>query len=796
MNQFGIALRESDRHMGRGTPPGEPGTVIDFERVLAGLRRQRWIYAFWILVMCILAIAITVTTPPAFRASATLMMTEDPRLDSVGAAGAQGTSTPDNMQTAEQIFRSRALALQVTDRLNLQEDVGFMNQPVAATTVLTEGAMAAAREAIDSAVALVGGTEDIPEGPPVSEAEMAEAERQAAARSLQSDISVRQLGRSTAMEVAFTLHDPFLAAEIVNTYSDAYITDQLTAAFERSAVTTEWLQQRLDQLEDESRQAATDVQQYRIENDLVTVRDALVSEGNVDRFNVELTEALAEAARIRARVRAYEAALTVEPEALAEDDALRLSLPGNEQLNALRDTLNGLRARRAEVVRDFGLDHPQVQAIDRRIDDAARRLHSEMERQVEVARGELTVAERQVASLQQALDPVVATNAEAARALVDLRLLEQRAESLGRLHETFLTEFQQAGQLASFPVANVRILTAADVPVDPISPSKRQAVLLAIILGLLAGTAHAFWREWRDRSIRTGRDVIDGLGQPFLGNLPLMDQSDKLAMGDVEAKAAKSNRPDDVVRSLQQRPRPTKESIGMPVVDYPLASLADPNSPYCETLRRIRNAVQRAGPGQGSRVVGITSLLSGEGKTHVGTDLADILSLQCGPTLLMDCDFRNLSLSRAVSIGNGIDVRDVLDGKVDWRRSLVRIGGTNVDVLGWDQSFGVGEPSELLGSDRMLGLIDDAATQYRTVVLDLPAIGPTVDVKELLPAIDQVLLLAQWGRTSATELQRVLDTEPELRGRMIGVVLNKVNMRQLRSYVEPNVTENFRTYGS
>ncbi|MBS1302177.1 GNVR domain-containing protein [Loktanella sp. SALINAS62] len=796
MNQFGIALRNSDRRMDQGPPPKESGTVIDFDRILAGFRRQRAILALWIFVMCVLAIAITVTTPPTFRASATLMITDDGGSETIGAIGAQGALTADEIQTAEQIFRSRALAMQVTDRLELQDDPRFTDRPVAMASALIESAMGAARDAVDFVVSLFLPAEDAPTGPPMTEAEMDAAQRQAAARNLQSGINVYQVGRSTAINIAFNLHDPVLAAEIVNAYADTYVTDQLTASFERSALTTEWLQQRLDELEADSRQAAMDVQQYRSENDLMTVRDTLVSEGNVDRFNLELTEARAEAARLRARVRAYEAALALDAETLLEDDALRLSLPGNEQFNTLRETLNSLQARRAEIVRDFGPDHPQLATLDRRLGDAARRLHAEMERQVEVARGELEVAETQVASLQQVLDPAVATNDEASRALVELRLLEQRAESLARLHEAFLVELQEAGQLASFPVANVRILTPADVPRDPISPSKRRAVMLAVILALLFGTIHAVWREWRDRGARSERDVTEELGQPFLGYLPSLGRRDRLAPNTVAALKGhrKKKWAKELAQSLQERPRPTPETVGMPVIDFPLASIADPNSPYCETLRRVRNAIGRTNGGQGG-VLGITSLLSGEGKTHVGTDLADILSLQNGPTLLMDCDVRSLSLSRAVGIRNGIKIEDVLENRVDWRQSLVRLGGTEVDVLGWDSSAGIGKPSELLGSDKMLQLIMDAAQQYQTVVLDLAAISPTVDVRELMPVIDQIVFLAQWGRTPLVSLQRALKTEPEMRDRMVGVVLNQVNLRQLRSYAEPEVSA-YLNYGS
>jgi succinoglycan biosynthesis transport protein ExoP len=799
MNQFGIEFRDSDRRMRVHDPPPEAaGTIVDFDAILSGIRRQRWVFAGWIFALTILAIAITVTTPPSYRASATVMITDDAESGAVRDIGSASALTASDIETAEQVFRSRTLALRVVDELDLAANEVFMNRPVALAEQLIDGALAMARRGVDAVVSIFEPAAPATDLPPPTEADIAAERRQAAARLLQSRLGVNQLGRSTALGIHYTMHDPVLVAAIVDTYADAYVTDQMNAAFERGARTTEWLQQRLAELEADAREAALAVQEYRIENDLVMVRDSLVSEGNVDRFNIELTQARAEAARIRARVDAYETALAIEPQELARDDSVRLSLPGSAALDGPREMLGALRARRAEVVAEFGADHSQVAALERGIEDAARRLYAEMRRQLEVARGELEVAETQVASLQEALDPVAEINAEASRDMVELRLLEQRAESLGRLHQEFLQQFQEVGQLASFPAASVRILTGADVPRDAIAPSKKRAVLLAVILGLLVGTVHAFWREWRDRGMRTEEDVVAGLGQSFLGYLPTLGPGDRQSLRGMEKmlrgkwrKASSARR-----RALEQRPRATAETAGMPVVEFPLASLADPNSLYCETLRRVRNATLRADGGQSGSILGMTSLLSGEGKTHVASDLADVLSLQSGRTLLIDCDFRRLSLSQSIGIRHGLSVDDVLSGRADWHDALSRLNGTEVDVLGWDSRMRVGEPVELLGSEGIHSLIRDAASKYQKVVLDLAAIGATVDVRELLPVIDQMLLVAQWGRTSRTALQRVLATEPGMEERMIGVVLNNVNMRRLRRYAEPTASEYLKSYGT
>lgn len=796
MNRIGMSVRESDRRMASGHHAEAPETVVDFDRILAGLRRQIWVYAFWIFLMIVLGLAISVTTPPTYRALATLMLFRDgPAV--AGATGRIETSTEDDIETAEQVLRSRALALQVTDQLDLSQDPRFVNRPTAPSARFVNATLGMGRGVIDSIADLFVTEEPTTmTGPPGEEGQL-EAARQNSARFLQSNIGVRRIGRSAAMNVEFDLYDPVLSAEIVNAYIDAYVDDQITSVFDRHTQTAEWMQQRLVELERAARDAAIDAHQFRMDNELVMVRGALVSEGNIDRFNVELMETRAEAARLRAVVAAHDAALAVNPETLAEDDALRRSLPGDEQFDTLRNTLNSLRARRAEVIRDFGPDHPQVDILDRRIGDAARRLHTDMARLVEVARGMLEVAETQVMSLQEALDPVIATNAEASRATVELSLLQQREESLARLHEAFLVELEQSGQFASFPTSNVRILTAAEIPRDPIAPSKRMAVQMAVLLGLLLGTVHAVGREWRDRGLRTAADVTDGLGEPFLGFLPSLGKQDKITLRSSENRRKTERRvTGDDTSPAQEAEAELPEARGRPPVEYPLARLADPYSAYCETLRSIRNASMRANARKSSTILGVTSLTSGEGKTYMIPDLADMIALQNGPTLLIDCDFRKLSLSRAIRSSHGASIDATLNGQSDWREHVVRLAGTKVDVLAWDTKAPVDKPGELLGSAAMHALLRDATAQYDTVILDLAALGPAVDVREVLPVIDQILLLAQWGRTSRRDLAYALRTEPGLQHLSIGVAMSNVNLRALRRYDVPAHIKNEYRYGT
>ncbi|MGB3556848.1 MAG: Wzz/FepE/Etk N-terminal domain-containing protein [Jannaschia sp.] len=408
-----LRLRDSDmadRQAG-SAPSGE--VLIDFGKLLAIARRQKWVVAGWVGVFLLLGIVVLATTPPSYRAVASVLLVGDTerRAEQVGMTG---NVTPAALDTAQQLLRSRALALRVTEALDLDTNEVFLNQPVSLASRI-----------IGTATGAVGGALDAltpqPEraaGPPATPESRERSRREAAAKRLQQRLFLGGSSRSAALDIGIELHDPGLAARIANAYTAAYTADRLETSFDATTRTTEFLQQRLGELEADARRAALDAEVFRAESGLVETGDRLLTEDTLGRFSGELSEAQAQAARSEALVASYDAALARGPEALTGGEGQRLSLPGDLRLAEMEQALSGLTARRAEVVRNFGEDHPQVTALDAQIADQARRLYAEMERQAEVARGESNVAEARVASLRDALVPLVDANSEALRAQI------------------------------------------------------------------------------------------------------------------------------------------------------------------------------------------------------------------------------------------------------------------------------------------------------------------------------------------------------------------------------------------
>lgn len=99
--------------------------------------------------------------------------------------------------------------------------------------------------------------------------------------------------------------------------------------------------------------------------------------------------------------------------------------------------------------------------------------------------------------------------------------------------------------------------------------------------------------------------------------------------------------------------------------------------------------------------------------------------------------------------------------------------------------------SEMLGSKGMRQLLAAARARYSHVILDLAPLGPVVDARVVVPMVDQVVMVAEWGKTPKALLRETLMNEPALMEKTLGVVLNKVDMESLRDYVPQTGGEHY-----
>ena len=206
------------------------------------------------------------------------------------------------------------------------------------------------------------------------------------------------------------------------------------------------------------------------------------------------------------------------------------------------------------------------------------------------------------------------------------------------------------------------------------------------------------------------------------------------------------------------------------VVDAPL-------SRFSEAIRSIKLAVDMTGAFKANRVIGFTSTLPNEGKSTIAFSLAQLMAQVGTRTILVDCDLRNPSLSRALAPRARRGLIDVLVGKVEIEKAIWKDRSTNLVFLPAVMKFRYANTSEILSSDPMKKLFEKLRESYDYIVVDLPPLAPIVDVRAATPIVDSFIYVIEWGRTKIDVVEHALGQAQEVYDHLLGVVLNKVDMK-------------------
>lgn len=194
-----------------------------------------------------------------------------------------------------------------------------------------------------------------------------------------------------------------------------------------------------------------------------------------------------------------------------------------------------------------------------------------------------------------------------------------------------------------------------------------------------------------------------------------------------------------------------------------------------EQYRRLAATLHHAQSSDGIKLVMITSALAGEGKTLTAVNLALTLSESYERrVLLIDADLRRPTLHHIFELPNGSGLLEGLKApdqsklpvhEISQRLALLPAGTPDPD------------PMSALTSDRMRGVIEDAAANFDWVIIDTPPVGLLPDAGLLAAMVNTVVLIIQAGRTPLAVIRAAAESVG--RHRVIGAVLNFVDDRAL-----------------
>lgn len=242
-------------------------------------------------------------------------------------------------------------------------------------------------------------------------------------------------------------------------------------------------------------------------------------------------------------------------------------------------------------------------------------------------------------------------------------------------------EIAQAGSTPDF-----KILSPAALPVTPISPKKYIILGIGLVAGIVLNFFFIGILYLLNNKITSIKEVESGTQVPLLGAIPTSRSS----------------------------------------VETMFHVIDNPKSMVSEAIRSLRTNLEFFNAGTHSKVITISSTISGEGKSFLAMNLGGVLALSRKKVVLVDLDMRKPK-NEKYPAGNDSTkgMSTVLIKKNTWKECVVKTTLENFDFI--PSGPHPPNPSELLLNGEFSELLVDLKKEYDYIVIDTPPVGLVTD---------------------------------------------------------------------
>jgi tyrosine-protein kinase Etk/Wzc len=709
---------------------------VSFQDYLIILKRRRWIVLSAFLIILLSSGIFSFTTQPIYESSTTLMIEEDGGMKKEIFEISSYMKQETMIKNQVEIIKSRTLAESV-----LQALLSSPFKKVWEEVVLRKGA-----EKVN--------TNDM-------------------VLTLQQNTKVVPLKETDIVQVKVTAPNPDLAAFLTNTIAREYYKQSLQISRGEITEVRQFLEEQLSNTQKELQQAEEALRIYKEREKVAALpeeTEELVKQ--LASFESLYNEAKTEFESNQKRLSYMQSQLSERKSHLVEDIS-QVSSPLIIQLRKEMANLEGIKA--GYIAQGFPEDHPKMEEITNRIKDIKQKLVKETSELVsrEMASSDplgysqelvdkILTLEIEIQSLgakTEALKNIVDTYSNNLNTLPEKSLKLARLERNAKVGENIFlmlkekyeeSKIKEAGQ-----IGNVRIIDKALPPEDPIKPKKKVNLLLGALLGLGLGLGMAFFVERLDNSLKSIEDV-EATGLSILGSIPLIKGT----------KDRKSKKEEE-----------KSEDYQIKRITSNLVTHFEPKSPISEAYRTFRTNLQFARLDAPLKTILVTSSGPSEGKSTTVANLAITMAQMGTNTILIDSDLRRPVLHSIFNLQRTPGLTNYLAGNVPWKEIIQETPIENLSLL----TCGVlpPNPSELLGSKKMRMLLEELKEKYDMILFDSPPVIAVTDAAVLSTLLDGVVLVSSSGSTSREALLRAITLLENVKGRLIGGVLNKIKVESV-----------------
>jgi len=702
--------------------------VSDYLRVLY---KRRWVAGLAFLVVFVYGAVNSLKKTPIYEAGTQLLIDVEMRRPTSLNAVLQDNTTwydDDFYQTQYRILQSRALAWRTIEALGVATPRPARAQP----------APAARPGVLDWLAGLLGAPRRIE--PPAGDETTWQSQQVDA---FLGGLIVEPVRLSRLVNVRYRSPDPLLASRAANALAEQYKLHGLSLRLLASEEANVFLSEQLEDQRERVQQAEEALQAFKERYGAVAVTDGQ-SEIQVQKLT-DLSGELTQARLTRIEKEAmYQQLVKLQ----SDPDSLQTfpAIVTNQLIQKTKADIAALESQDAQLLaQGLGPNFRERVAIASQLESKQRELQAQTGQVVQSIRNEFEVARAQEESLAEQFRAQTNESLAVDRQGIQYATLEREATSARQLFNNLMGRAQETGVTGEYRGSNVQVVDVAEVPRAPVLPNRRRDLTFALMAGLVLAIGLAFGLEYLDNRIKTPDEIKSHLNLAFLGLVPVVSE---------------------------------KDTGGQP----PLLDNGAPPA-FAEAMRSIRTAVVFSSAADGARTIVVTSTAPSEGKTLVSTNLGSALGQAEQRTLVVDGDMRRPRVHEVFGCAQEPGLSNVLVGTAQLRAAIRQTSNPFLSVM--PAGHIPPNPAELLGSAKYRRLLEELGQDYDWIVIDAPPVMAVTDASVVANGASGVVFVIGAEMTPRRNAQTAIEQLTAARAKIIGAVLNRVNVQRHSYYYAP-----------
>lgn len=550
---------------------------------------------------------------------------------------------------------------------------------------------------------------------------------------LLGSLSVQAVPKTTLLQISFTHHNPYVAAEIVNQVAAHFMNYQSGLMKQHNYQASDWIKQRVDEVKDKLNNSEQKLQQFRQERNIIDISS------DIELSKQEIAQLFSERRLLQKQTEELAVLLTKIQQAGENYDAL-ITIPEVASvpvIASLQQQLSMLQAEFAQLRLSYLEKHPRYIAANRKIEVASQQLNTEVNKLA----SNLQIRQR---DLQRSLqETVVKADAATARLekLVGVGQAHKKleAEIQANLHlVTTLSDKMKETELMKDinKTSNIFVVDPAVVPLKPIGPKRLLLSVAAFVLGIISAVFLVLCLHFFADVTSKYRHIAARHGYKLLGVVP-----------QIRIKGIDRNLP-----VIQQSGK-----------QYTL---------YQEYIRSLWTNILLDKQLSTQRLLALTSISPNEGKSSICLQLAKSFS-ELERVIIIDADLRFPALAEALGENpHRPGLTNLLAKTHTFEQCVFYSKELNADVL--PSGIRPMNPLLFLSMPRFDAVLKVLAKKYDRVIIECPPILSVSDAMVVAKCVGKLELVVDVKKTPLVDFAAKMDLLSESGVNIGGVILNRV----------------------